>query len=48
MGSIKLGGAESAHLTGDDGVTRRTMTVGAGTHPFDLMVRMGSATVVAA
>jgi hypothetical protein len=45
MGSVKVAGATAGVARGDD-FMRQALTVGAGTHPFDLLVRMGSASVV--
>ncbi len=45
MGSLKV--ADRNGTSGGDGSARDTLTVGAGTHPFLLTVRMGSASVVA-
>jgi hypothetical protein len=47
LGSVKLAGGTTNSAPSDGHYTRQTMSVGAGTHPFELTVRMGSATVVA-
>jgi hypothetical protein len=44
MGSVKLAGVKSPSFP--DGSARQELTVGAGTSPLVLTVRMGSATVV--
>jgi hypothetical protein len=45
MGSLRIGDGQ---VTPDDGGMRSRGTTGSGAHPFDVTVRMGSASVVAA
>ncbi|HSN06359.1 MAG TPA: hypothetical protein VLV82_03365 [Candidatus Angelobacter sp.] len=45
MGSLRVGDGQ---VTPEDGGMRSRATTGSGSHPFDLTVRMGSASVVAA
>jgi hypothetical protein len=45
MGSLKIGDVQ---VTPGEGGMRSRGTTGSGTHPFDVTVRMGSASVVAA
>jgi hypothetical protein len=45
LGSVKVAGAKPTSL--HDGSARHVMTVGAGSNPFDVTVRMGSISVVA-
>jgi hypothetical protein len=48
MGSLKIAGATRSRQIHADGGARQSITAGAGTHPFAVTVRMGSATVVVA
>jgi len=48
MGSLKVAGGDAGSDTSFDGTASRTVVAGAGTHPFGITVRMGSASIVVA
>jgi hypothetical protein len=48
MGSLKVAGGDAGSDASFDGTASRTVVAGAGTHPFGITVRMGSASIVVA
>jgi len=48
MGSLKVSGGDPGSDASFDGTASRTVVSGAGTHPFGITVRMGSASIVVA
>jgi hypothetical protein len=48
MGSLKVAGGDAGSDASFDGTASRTVAAGAGTHPFGITVRMGSASIVVA
>jgi len=47
MGSLRFAGGDDKPLS-YDGTASQTLVAGAGTHPFGVTVRMGSASIVVA
>jgi hypothetical protein len=48
MGSLKVAGGDAGSDASFDGTASRAVVAGAGTHPFGVTVRMGSASIVVA
>ena len=48
MGSLRVAGGDAGSDASFDGTASRTVVAGAGTHPFGITVRMGSASIVVA